>query len=346
MDKECQTLTWLNCDSELVGMNRIVKKLRCVVCTKYKERIWSRRNSSDRWLIGAESVRNSNIRDHAVSDQHFMLEFAEAGSYAPIAQSLSMIPQLEKEQLKRKFDTAYFLAIEKLSFAKFPQDCELEAHHGVFLGNAYTNDTACKTFTHYIAESQRQQVKETISQAEFFSLLIDGSTDKGNVDVLFMVVWCDTNGEDDTRMTYFHVSRPSTVTAAGLFEELTKTLVELVVPNVDAENCSRLVGIGSNGAASNIAQNGLRGLVEAQLGWIFWMWCLALRLELAVKDAFKATTFDAVDDMLRKLYYIYEKSPKKCRKLEEVISDLKGCITFDDSGIRPVSASEWLMHYF
>lgn len=43
-DKECQTITWFDCDSELVGTNRIVKKLRCVVCTKYREGIWSRRN--------------------------------------------------------------------------------------------------------------------------------------------------------------------------------------------------------------------------------------------------------------------------------------------------------------
>ena len=100
--------------------------------------------------------------------------------------------------------------------------------------------------------------------------------------------------------------------------------MELGVSNVDAENCSRLVGMGS---ACNIAQNGLRGLVEAQLDWIFWMWCLAHHLKLAVKDALKGTTFDAVDDMLLKLYYIYEKSPKKCRELEEVISDLKGLIT-------------------
>ena len=36
------------------------------------------------------------------------------------------------------------------------------------------------------------------------------------------------------------------------------------------------------------------------------MWCLAHRLELAVKDALKSTAFDAVDDMLLKLYYLYE----------------------------------------
>ena len=93
MDKECQTLTWLDCDSELVGTNRIVKKLRCVVCTKYKERIWSRQNYSDRWLVGAESVRNRNIRDHAVSDQHIhamnLLKGNTSCSYAPIAQALA-----------------------------------------------------------------------------------------------------------------------------------------------------------------------------------------------------------------------------------------------------------------
>ena len=72
---------------------------------------------------------------------------------------------------------------------------------------------------------------------------------------------------------------------------------------------------------------------------MLWMWCLAHCLELAVKDALKGTAFDAIDDMLLKLYYLYEKSPKKCRELEEVISDLKNCITFDDVGSRPVRAS-------
>ena len=66
----------------------------------------------------------------------------------------------------------------------------------------------------------------------------------------------------------------------------------------------------------------LKGLVELQCEWMFWMWCLVHRLELAVKDALKKSAFDAVDDMLLKLYYLYEKAPKKCTELEEAISDL------------------------
>ncbi len=134
-------------------------------------------------------------------------------SFAPIARTLSHLPD-EKEQLRRKFDIAYFVALEKLSFRKYPRLCELEACHGVAIGTTYTNEIGGKTFTHYIAESNRQQLLERHAQAKFFSLLIDGSTDTGNINnELYMVVWCDCDGSDEmihTRTTYFHVGRPST----------------------------------------------------------------------------------------------------------------------------------------
>ncbi len=142
LDRECQTVSWLDCDSKIVAGKRIVSKLRCTACSKFKARIASRRNYSDRWIVGAELVRTSNLRDHARADQHthamnlLKKEQAEASgsgcsSYAPIARALSKLPNEEMEQLRRKFDIAYFVALEKLSFRKYPRLCELEAHHGV-----------------------------------------------------------------------------------------------------------------------------------------------------------------------------------------------------------------------
>ena len=68
----------------------------------------------------------------------------------------------------------------------------------------------------------------------------------------------------------------------------------LGIDEVSTEQCQKLVGVGTDSAASNIAAFGLKGLVEGRLGWIFCMWCLAHRLELAIKDALQGTCFDLV----------------------------------------------------
>ena len=79
--------------------------------------------------------------------------------------------------------------------------------------------------------------------------------------------------------------------------------------------CYRIVGIGTDGAPANIAAAGLKGLVEEKVPWVFWMWCLTHSLELAVKDALSTTFFSLIASMLIRLYYLYEKSPKKCAEV-------------------------------
>ena len=76
------------------------------------------------------------------------------------------------------------------------------------------------------------------------------------------------------------------------------------------------------------------------------MWCLAYRLELAVEDAPKESCCDSIDDMPTRLYYLYEKLPRRCRELESVITELKQYFEFDDDGVRPVraSGSRWISH--
>ena len=89
-----------------------------------------------------------------------------------------------------------------------------------------------------------------------------------------------------------------------------------VITEVSATQCKKLVGFGTDGAAANISKNGLKGLIEIEHNWIF---CLAHRLELSVRDCLTGTVFDTIDEILLKLYYLYEKSPKKCRELEDLV---------------------------
>ena len=45
--------------------------------------------------------------------------------------------------------------------------------------------------------------------------------------------------------------------------------------------------------------------------WIAFAWCMAHRLELAIQDALNDTFFDEIDDMILRIFYLYQKSPKK-----------------------------------
>ena len=52
------------------GAKKIVAKLKCKVCVKFESKIAGRRNYSNKWIVGADSVRTSNIKEHARTDQH------------------------------------------------------------------------------------------------------------------------------------------------------------------------------------------------------------------------------------------------------------------------------------
>ena len=57
LERDCQTVSWLGCESKVVAGKKIVSKLRCSTCAKFKVKIVSRRNFSDRWIVEADSVR-------------------------------------------------------------------------------------------------------------------------------------------------------------------------------------------------------------------------------------------------------------------------------------------------
>ena len=70
LDCECLTVSWLDCTNEKVNSKTVVSKLKCNVCSKFEHNIKGRKNFSDKWILGADSVRISNVRDHAKNYQH------------------------------------------------------------------------------------------------------------------------------------------------------------------------------------------------------------------------------------------------------------------------------------
>ena len=76
-------------------------------CAQFAERIRGRRNFSENWIVGADSVCTSNIRDHDRNDQHthamslLNKQRAESlglgpASYVPIAKALNKLSEDER----------------------------------------------------------------------------------------------------------------------------------------------------------------------------------------------------------------------------------------------------------
>ena len=88
-----------------------MRKLKCTVCLKSRSNILHKRNFSNSWLLGADSIRTSNMRDHTHSKQHVhainLLEKERASdarqsllANAPIALVLNTMCHEEKIRLK------------------------------------------------------------------------------------------------------------------------------------------------------------------------------------------------------------------------------------------------------
>ena len=367
-EQEHQALSWLCCDVD-EGDKSLVGLLWCSVCRRFEERIRGVKNFSNVWITGSTNHKSSNVLDHARSEQHkaamgrLRVEQATAAkapvtTYAPIARSLLTIDKTVQDKVKKKFDICFVMAKENMAFRKYPALHELEVRHGVDLGESYKTKDSAKIFTHYIAESQRQGFFHSLSTAHFFSFMMDGTTDAGNIeDELIVILYCkkdDATEEIKSCARYYTVEIPTRADADGLIKCLGNALKDFGVEDIlkrasvlGAEGKPVLVGAGTDGASVNLGeQNGMKGKMQKEIPWLYWAWCYAHRLELACRDSLSSQLFKDITDMLLRLYYIYEKSPKKSWDLSDIVTDLKEVFEFKEGGDMPVRSqgSRWITH--
>ena len=331
-DKNLNTASWL---TYKMADRDHVKSIACSVCTMFNEKLKSMRNYTPAFIDGSVNLRTSSFKDHASSDMHaraMMLlkrkQAVDVHEYSPIARVLSTMDETSKERMKRKFEVAFTIAKNNMALTKMKPICDLEERHGVDLGQGYKNNQACASFVEFIALDQRLSLLDALSRAKFYSFQADGTTDAGNAeDELFLAVYLDYSAADGrihVVSKFFSVRRPHSGDAKGLFDCLQQAVKYVGLP--DDWN-KKLVGFGCDGTSVNIADHGLKMYLQETAPWIETFWCLAHRLELSLKDALKGTLFTSVDEMLLRVYFLYEKSPKKCRELETVIEELQACLT-------------------
>ena len=167
--------------------------------------------------------------------------------------------EVTRVKLKRKLEIAYLIAKVNMAFKMKPL-CNIEEKHGVDIGASYRNDHGCASFVESIATDLQENLQRKITNSKLFSLLIDGSTDSGNIDdELFMVLYFDPHCDAQDGMVHVrdkflaapHLSRG---TVEGLYNYLKAILAYMQI--IPLEWKARMIGLGCDGPNANIGSGG------------------------------------------------------------------------------------------
>ena len=92
-----------------------------------------------------------------------------------------------------------------MAFLKYPAFHALVVCQGVDIGNRYRMADSAKLFTHFIAVAQRKEFLQVMVSNNFFSFLMDGSTDSGNTEQeLVLVIICEKDEARQDIKSYTH----------------------------------------------------------------------------------------------------------------------------------------------
>ena len=271
-----------------------------------------------------ESLSSSSYSDHVVQN-------------TAIGRGLVKMADKDKDILKVCFNTAYYITKYEKPFSDYVNLIHLQQKNGVQKFSSYVNDRSAANFADVIAKLQKEELIKQIQNCKYYSILIDGSTDSAVIEEELVYILLITD-EGRPEVKFLSIEAPKHTTAEGL-----KDIIKIAFSRIDIEDYSkRLCGLNIDGASVNTGiYKGLGTLLKESAPWLSVVHCFNHRFELAIKDAFKGTFFDDID-IANKIFYLYQKSPKRLRELKEFAE------IYEKSVPKPAKAggTRWIDHKF
>lgn len=268
------------------------------------------------FVMGTNNFSNTrNLVKHEVSEHHKRCVDAQQDpENAPLNSIVSRLSRQQNESMIKLFRTAYCLVKQNFSLRSFEVLLHLQECNGVQLGRSYRNRTAACDFFESIATIIQQNKVNHLKSTEFFSLLIDGSTDVSVKEQEIVHIKYLENGMPVT--LFLGLIEVENGTAEGILEGLGSFFSQLGVANWK----TKLVGLGKDGASVNVgSQSGLGAILKRDIPYLIQIHCIAHKLELAVLDACKQVNYvEKFQNIVKRLLKYYSKSGKRLHELSEV----------------------------
>ena len=281
---------------------------RNVMICKYCEQFDKQKQSS--LSQGSSTFKVETLRKHEVSEIHLSCQKAYAASLSPagstpIEKGFQKMDEIELERRKKQFTTAFFVAKEERPLTDFPKLLELQkANSGEDLTQHYGNNKQCKTFVHFVAESEREEFHRMVRQSSFCSVISDSSTDSSVAEEEGVYVrFLNQDYIPVTRFLSMHkLEKPDAPhTKQAIICALEKA-------SIDWKNSS--VNFTADGASVNFrCRTSVFKLLQKDLNHLISIHCSGHRLELALKDAAKQIPcINTLEELLQSLYKFYHNS--------------------------------------
>ena len=183
----------------------------------------------------------------------------------------------------------------------FVRMCQADTKKGLELGDTYRNDMSCKQFITAIAEVTRAEIDSDLQQAQFVSVMSDGSTDISVVEKKIVYIHFCTRGV--TKCYFLGLMACQTANAQGIFNAIMKSLS---FASVDRDELlAKMVAFVGDGASVNTEEiNGVIALFRKHVNAsVIMVKCMSHRVELAFKSAMKTSPlFNKVHDILDQIF--------------------------------------------
>ena len=101
---------------------------------------------------------------------------------SPIGRGLKKMAEMDKKVMLTRFNTAYYLAKSERPYSDAEDLITLHEMNGMSKSSKFRNERAIATITDSIGDKLKENILAELKTARYYSLLTDGSTDKGVIE--------------------------------------------------------------------------------------------------------------------------------------------------------------------
>ena len=190
----------------------------------------------------------------------------------------------------------------------------------------------------------KRKLNADLAKAKFFSVLCDGSMDSTVIEneVIYALHYDPIPSNSDSvevKISFLHMYQLKHQDADGVHDAISVNVKESISKGFKStgtegiDTSKKMIGFTSDGAAVNRGdKHSVKTILREESEWLVFKWCIAHRLELALPDALKDTIFKDINEMLLRIYYLYQKAPKKLTQLRDLHETFKGTMDYLEGG--------------